>query len=332
MYKLKRFRNADKFIEALSPLRDEFVCPIPSYIYRGQGNSKWDLLPSVLRDSARIPHRGGRTGPMATLGSQRQMEWELLVEFVKEANANGFHLPDEKVIYRMLDLKQHDEEFNRICRHETQWPSSEYLSILALAQHYELPTRLLDWSYSSYVATYFAARQCVDALKRGEKVKNLSVFALNSDWSEFSYQSEIPEIQKRLYENGKQGVAFQVVQSPTYFNAHLKAQKGVFTCQYEFGNIKHHQTSPICLRKFVQVTTEMKQEELKERQGTGTGLAQLSQVIINFDGNVLYEYTLPATKANEVLFLLDRLGVNASTLFPTLSGCVKTIFERENVY
>ncbi|MGI9950601.1 FRG domain-containing protein [Vibrio hyugaensis] len=330
MYKLKRFRNANNFIEALSPLREEFVDPVPQYIYRGQGNSKWQLLPSVFRENANLPYRGGRKGPMITLGDQRQMEWELLVEFVKEANANGFHLPDETVIYRMLDLKQHDEEFNKIRRHEVHWPSAEYLSILALAQHYELPTRLLDWSYSSYVATYFSAMQCLGVLKRGEKVKNLSVFALNSNWSEFSYQSEIPQIQKELYEHHKQGVTFQVVQSPTYFNAHLKAQKGVFTCQYEFGNIKNYLTAPVCLREFIQGQTEKKQKELESKQGTG--LAQLSQTIINFDGNVLYEYTLPASEAEEVLFLLDRLGINASTLFPTLSGCVKTIFERNNVY
>ncbi|EJC7007769.1 FRG domain-containing protein [Vibrio parahaemolyticus] len=330
MYKIERYRKADKFIEAMSPLRNELISPVPQYVYRGQGNSDWELLPSVLRGTSKLPYRGGRVGPMETLGDQRQMEWELLVNFVKEANINGFHLPDEKVIYRMLDLKQHDKEFNRIRRHETHWPSSEYLSILALAQHYGLPTRFLDWSYSSYVAAYFSAKQCLSALKRGEKVKNLSVYALNSDWSEFKYQSEIPEIQTEIYGHVKKALAFQVVQSPTYFNAHLKAQKGVFTCQYEFGNIKNLPTMSVCLREYIKKCTSERLAVLESSQSTG--LTQLRQAIINFDSVVLYEYVLPASKAGDVLYLLDRLGVNASTLFPTLSGCVDTLFERENVY
>ena len=81
--------------------------------------------------------------------------------------------------------------------------------LIALAQHYQLSTRLLDWSTRSYVAAYFAIS---DAL--GKKVDaaadRLAVWILDVE-----RQSLFPEL--------------KVVMVPGGNNANLAAQSGRFT-------------------------------------------------------------------------------------------------------
>ncbi|TMO68515.1 hypothetical protein [Pseudoalteromonas aurantia] len=151
---------------------------------------------------------------------------------------------------------------------------------------------------------------------------------MNADWSKFLGQTDLSnKLQENHYKH-EASFGFRVFDPPTYLNDHLKAQQGVFTCQYEFGIVKSKKMSPICLKKYI---TNLEEEENSKEQARGL-LGSLSEVTRRMDGIVLYEFKLPASKAYELLGSLDKLGINASTIFPTISGCVKTIFERTKVY
>ncbi len=64
--------------------------------------------------------------------------------------------------------------------------SEHFIDLIARAQHYGLPTRLLDWTYDRYIALYFAANNCPVDL---EKVQ---ILICNLDNNIFCKQ--LPEI------------------------------------------------------------------------------------------------------------------------------------------
>ncbi|MFA5780071.1 MAG: FRG domain-containing protein [Elusimicrobiota bacterium] len=48
---------------------------------------------------------------------------------------------------------------------------NEFASFLALVQHYGFPTPMLDWTFSPYIAAYFAYREVNDTVPQSENVK-----------------------------------------------------------------------------------------------------------------------------------------------------------------
>jgi hypothetical protein len=98
-------------------------------LFRGQFNADWELLPPLLRYLGNVRSRSDAE------------ELERAVQFQFFAQAHLYATPS---IMRLLDTP-HDLE---------RW---------ALMQHYGVPTRLLDWTQSAFVAAYFAAESGSDA-------------------------------------------------------------------------------------------------------------------------------------------------------------------------
>lgn len=94
------------------------VFPYNRYIFRGQKDADWKLISVFDRNYGRL-----------SFDAKQRIETELLDEFKK-----------------MCIEWEGKENFNHY----------DIQEIMSAGQHYGLPTRLLDWTYSLYIAAFFA--------------------------------------------------------------------------------------------------------------------------------------------------------------------------------
>lgn len=100
------------------------------FIFRGQANADWHLRPSLTRHFGEITNDRGSPDSDPLLAVQHM----LLNAFDREMMRTGE--------YRGLHLSDCDAERQR--------------QLLSIGQHHGLPTSLLDWTESIYIAAYFA--------------------------------------------------------------------------------------------------------------------------------------------------------------------------------
>jgi hypothetical protein len=213
----KQANSAAEFWDWLSPEKPLFPRPC-ELLYRGQGDASWGLEPSILRF------------PETTLGvlkyngnvpSDLQVfkEWAYLKTFVDSCDSIGLSIPNDSRSFRDLFLNQNAPSGPGGAWIQTSlWPDPELHGLLALAQHYGVPTRLLDWSTRSYVAAYFAisdALRDLDSKVRGSD--RLAVWVLN-----ITYKSSFKEL--------------EIIRVPGGNNQNLAAQAGMFTLLRQGGS------------------------------------------------------------------------------------------------
>jgi hypothetical protein len=179
------------------------------WVYRGQKNATWGLITTLERacESYNISPKKASI-----------VEEILLREFRRKYHHYSQHIPDKE-------------------------NTLEWLSVM---QHYGAPTRLLDFTYSFYVAAYFALEE---VLEEKDTYKGYAVWAINGNWSvaesakRFERGSrEYKFLVEPLEDEKDKADAFNSIfradppkvlacqQNPFRLNERLTIQKGVFMC------------------------------------------------------------------------------------------------------
>lgn len=241
----------------------------PHFIYRGHSDhERYKLLPGVLREKSSVS---------GTTTEYSQLEYNILSDFISEA-----------------------------CRYIKDVPRSDIPSWLEIAQHFGVPTRLLDFTQNPLVALYFA---CIDKKDVdgsiwiiNEPTYNKILFqknflTLSSDSEQMVTKIVLDEIVNAFYSpyNIPDRILFPWIYKPNYREERMNMQSSIFMI---WGANRGTLTS------FVQDKHYMTADD---------------NVINEADGILCY-IRIPADCKENILYQLNLCGINQKFVYPGLDG------------
>lgn len=197
----------------------------------------------------------------------------------------------------------------------TEWLHRDFLEIAALAQHYGLPTRLIDWSYNPYTAAFFAS----NSKRKYKSDEKISIWLLNYKLLSDLFEPKTSDI--KIY-------------NPHYqWNDNARSQFGLFTYR-EFRFTKDYRNDRVELMNVIadtgKIPTDPKYQYLFTNYET---LDNSIERIVKSHNNlksdkslvrddVLVKLTLPASKAKELNLNLRKLNITEASIFPGYNGVI----------
>lgn len=229
-------------------------------------------------------------------------DWALKTSLERACGRSNIHLKDAPLLEKALITnfrRRYDGSDQRFVLADT-------LYCLALMQHHGAPTRLLDWTYSPYVALYFALE-----FSNGASV----VWCVNQAWwseqarvivgdkhydKRIKYETRNDESFIPLYMTAKPH-RMVYLENPFFFNQRLNIQQGVFLCA---GDV----AAPF-------------EENLKALKG-----CYHESAVIKIICDIKIEDRLRAMKE------LHKMNIHRESLFPGLDGFAQSLSHRLWMY
>lgn len=248
-----------------------------------------------------------------------------------------------RVTRRNLDAERAESlfvrAFKRRAHHFVANPpgDDEDLEWLALMQHFGVPTRLLDFTASAYVALYFAVNAFPFDTEPGEPERLAALWAVNhvtckgiaADALNRAKISGLPQITHstklgdlglfRACFFGEHGLQFVAPVQPFRLNERQSVQQGMFLCPSDIRlTFEVNLVQPEAFHKYVRsgidTVGEDVREEIKKKLST-----------------IVRKAVISANGAREILQRLASMNITPASLFPGLEGYSRSIVERYQV-
>ena len=288
----QKFDTFEEFWNSISPC-SELGRDIKGFIFRGEASKNWKLLPKILRsreDDEDEPRRIYR-------------EIKELTDFFMEANYQGLRVPNNKLIHYPPEEIMGTDLF---------WIRDEFEETVAIAQHYGMPTRLLDWTRDIFVAFYFAAK---GVLKIEEK-KNmpepyLIIYALNYRL----IKEEMKKWYNTIKNHNRKPFPIKFVLPHYSDNPNIIAQGGILS--YSEVNIKCYGD------KTWKTDYRPLDERLQELVDDKNHYFHIRE-----PETLLYKFMIPPTEASVMFDFISSLNYSFSRIYPGYAGIMETLKEK----
>lgn len=238
------------------------------------------------------------------------IEWASISLFYRHANQQALPMPSLPSSLHGQLIRRTDESIfvgSYEFLNAGNCPPPELWPMMALAQHYGVKTRLLDWSRSPFIAAYFAAKSAV-MLSDAER---LAVWRIGSGVLDYTQLRSPPKVRGAVDPRCR----IHIVDAPYSGNPNLAAQSGRFTLlSVDKDHPDLNSAAPL--------------EEAIRYIRNSFKNDQSAKVFMGDETNpVLVKVSLATSRGAHLLQSLHNLGFDASRLFPGFHGCAEAIHE-----
>ena len=282
-------KNLSDFLKILDSYKEQFSQTYRNsgFVFRGMGNASWQLIPGMFREYSEKQICATMPGISYKGRIYSAHEYEILAHFKKEASGLLTHVPQT-------------DDFT--------W--------IQYAQHYGVPTRLLDFTSNPLVAMYF----CCQSESKGDGaiwIVNTVNFErwsqdeiicsnMGSDYTREAMMKSIMREMRGDFDYGEvEGEPRlkkmrPVLFIPPYIDQRMSAQSSRFMI---WGNITSGLESMIKAK-----------ENLMELSSNGVTYRQED------DQRFLAKLIVPEICKHNIMRELDLLNINEKSIFPGLDG------------
>lgn len=249
----------------------------PLFIFRGHSNhDKFLLLPGVFRWKDTTGY---------SVSEYSQMEYNILNDFISEA-----------------------------CRFVRNVPDGDIATWLEIAQHFGVPTRLLDFTENPLVALYFA---CV-----GSPQKDASVWIIN----EHAYNKKF-FLESALVQTSKsQNIVAQIISQEIVYQDYQQHVGNLQYIQWPWIYKPHHHAERMNLQSSVFMIWGANRQPLTAFFLNDDYMVENQPT--NSEKGTICHVDISAEYKPRLLKQLDSLGINEKFVYPGIDGVGRYIREK----